>query len=125
MKIPDTHQAIMPYLILQNADDFLRFTANVFGARETVKHLREDGVSVMHAEIMINGNTIMLAEPTSQWKASAVHLFIYAEDVDSTYKKALAAGASSMMEPNDRGYGRTCGITDPFGNVWWLTGSLK
>ena len=41
------------------------------------------------------------------------------------YKKALAAGASSMMEPNDRGYGRTCGITDPFGNVWWLTGSLK
>ena len=79
----------------------------------------------MHAEIMINGSTIMLAEPTSQWKASAIHLFIYTEDADNTYKKALAAGASSMMEPNDRDYGRTCGITDPFGNVWWITGSLK
>ncbi len=125
MKIPETHQAIMPYLILQNAADFLRFTANVFGASETVKQLREDGVSVMHAEIMINGSTIMPAEPTSQWKASDGHLFIYIENADHTYKKALDAGASSMMEPNDRDYGRTCGITDPFGNVWWITGSLK
>ncbi|MEJ7611985.1 MAG: VOC family protein [Ferruginibacter sp.] len=123
MNIPDNHQALMPYLILQNAEDFLRFTANVFGARETEKRLREDGISIMHAEIMINGSTIMVAEPTAQWKASPIHLFIYTEDADSSYAKALAAGASSLMEPNDRDYGRTCGITDPFGNVWWITGA--
>ena len=125
MNIPGHHQAIMPYLILQNAEDFIRFTANAFGAQLALKHLREDGSSVMHAEIIINGSTIMVAEPTTQWKASPVHLFIYTENADNTYASALAAGASSLMEPNDRDYGRSCGITDPFGNVWWITSSLN
>jgi len=51
------------------------------------------------------------------------HLFIYVHDADLTYKKALAAGAATVPgnEPSDKDYGRTCGVTDPFGNTWWIT----
>ena len=38
-----------------------------------------------------------------------------------TYHKALEMGASYIMEPADMEYGRSCGVKDPFGNVWWIT----
>ena len=122
MNISETHQTIMPYIIMHNADDFIRFTEKVFGAKETVRKLRDNSNMIMHAEIMIGGSTVMFAEATGQWKAGTVNLFIYVEDADSTYNKALAAGASSLMPPADQDYGRSCGITDPFGNTWWITG---
>ncbi len=121
MKIPQTHQPVMPYLILHDADGFIAFTKKVFDAVQNLRHLREDNKTVMHAELMISGNTIMLAEAAGQWKVATANLFVYVDNADESYRKALAAGASSLMEPNDQSYGRACGITDAFGNVWWIT----
>ena len=125
MNIPPAHQTLMPYLILNNAEEFISFTQKVFGAKEISKRMRDDADKVMHAEIMIGGNTIMLAEASEQWGTANANIFIYVPDADETYKKALAEGAISLMELSTQGYGRTCGITDPFGNVWWITTFLK
>ena len=38
-----------------------------------------------------------------------------------SFKKAIAEGATVLMELSDQNYGRTCGVTDPFGNIWWIT----
>ena len=48
-------------------------------------------------------------------------MFVYVEDADETYKKAVENGAETVMPPDDQPYGRSCGVTDPFGNVWWIT----
>ena len=121
MKIPEQHQAVMPYLILKNAAAFLEFAKTVFGAEEKFKSLREDQSMIMHAEINISGSVIMFAEATDQFSSFPAGLFIYVEDADRTYQAAIEAGATSIMEPADMDYGRSSGVTDAFGNQWWIT----
>lgn len=121
MEIPKGHTAVMPYLILNDAPGFIGFTENVFGATQTHKSLRENTTVIMHAEIVINGSTIMFAEATEQYSKVTANLFVYVDNADETYKKALTHGATALMELSNQSYGRTCGITDPYGNVWWIT----
>lgn len=121
MNIPAEHQTIMPYLILEGASEFIDFTKNVFGAAETnTKSIREDG-TIMHAEITLNGSTIMITDVIKDWAKQTSNLFVYVRNADETYQKAIDNGAVSLIELSDKDYGRTCGVTDPFGNVWWIT----
>jgi PhnB protein len=121
MEIPKVHQAIMPYLMLKNADGFIEFTQAVFNADAGMKRLREDVDTIMHAEIMISGCTIMFCEASDQWAVANANLFIYVEDADIAYNLAIANGATTVMPLSDQDYGRTCGVADPFGNTWWIT----
>ncbi|MGY0036345.1 VOC family protein [Pedobacter sp. NJ-S-72] len=123
MNIPKKHQAVMPYLMLKDALKFIDFTKEVFHAEliEDMHKLKEDGTGVMHSEITINGSTIMFCDASAQWPPQNANLFVYVENADKTYKKALEAGAESLMGLSDQNYGRTCGIKDQFGNVWWIT----
>ncbi|MBP0904253.1 VOC family protein [Mariniflexile gromovii] len=121
MKLPNGHQAVMPYLMLNKANEFYAFTKAVFNAEETLRKLRDDGKTIMHSEIQIKGNTIMYCETTEDWKTQTANLFIYVEDADATFKKAIDAGAEVIMPLNNQDYGRTCGVKDPFGNTWWIT----
>lgn len=120
IKIPETHQAIMPYLILKNAAEFKTFMKKVFGAEELSSHMRDETL-IMHAEMKIGNSTIMFADSTEQYKPQPAGMFIYVDNADKTYKDAIAEGAESIMEPADQSYGRSGGIKDPFGNVWWIT----
>ena len=124
MNIPKTHQAVMPYLIVDDAAKLIDFAKKVFDAALNFTELRDDTEKIRHAEIQIDGSTIMLADATDEWKQQPANLFVYVEDADQTYNSALENGATSLMELSDQSYGRTCGITDPVGNVWWIT-SIK
>ncbi|HTG56665.1 MAG TPA: VOC family protein [Niabella sp.] len=125
MKIPNGHQPLMPYLILKNADAFIEFTKTVFGAKEIFKSYRDnDNKIIMHAEVQINGCNIMFADMTEFYGVANANLFIYVEDADQTVDIALANGATIINELADQDYGRSGGIEDPFGNVWWVT-SMK
>ena len=121
MNIPSGHQAVMPYLMLVGAAKFIEFTKDVFGAKLSTSVPREGSDVVMHAEVQIDGSTVMFAEATEQWKPQTANMFVYVPDADETYRKALDHGATTVMELSDQDYGRTCGVADPFGNVWWIT----
>lgn len=118
--IPATHQQLMPYLIVKGAAAFADFTQQVFGAKETHRDMR-DAKLIRHAEVMIGNSTILFADATEQFAVQNAGLFVYVPDADAAYQKALAAGATTIMEPADQSYGRSCGVTDPFGNTWWIT----
>lgn len=48
-------------------------------------------------------------------------IYLYVKDADATYKRALQAGATLLMEPADQFYGdRSAGVKDPVGNYWWI-----
>jgi uncharacterized glyoxalase superfamily protein PhnB len=119
MNIPKDHQAVMPYLMLNDAAAFIEFIKKVFDAEMTQESMR-DGV-VGHCEANINGGTIMFSNSRDEWKPATANMFVYVPDADATYEKALAAGATSVMEIADQDYGRSGGFTDPHGNVWWVT----
>ena len=90
-----------------------------------MKRLRDDTDNIMHAELMISGCTIMFCEASNQWAVANANLFIYVDDADVTYKLATENGATTVMELSDQDYGRTCGVSDPFGNTWWITSVKK
>ena len=121
MKVPTGMQAVMPYLILNNAEGFIAFTVKVFNAAETMRHLSEDGKIIRHAQVKIDDCTIMCAESIEQWPPQNANLFIYVDNADETYGKALSNGAETIMPPANQEYGRSCGVKDPFGNTWWIT----
>jgi len=120
MKIPENNQTVIPYLILENAAGFILFTQKVFGAKETLKTMRDENV-IRHAEIMIGNSTIMFAEATEQFKPFNAALFVYVENADETFAKAIHEGATVEKEITNESYGRGGGIKDPFGNIWWIT----
>ncbi|MBC8172443.1 MAG: VOC family protein [Chitinophagales bacterium] len=124
LKIPNGHQVLMPYLMLNGAKKFVDFVTKVFSAELTEMKMREDEITVMHSEVRIGGSTIMFTDATDQWKPQTANMFVYVKDADETYQKAITEGSTTVMEPADQSYGRSCGVTDPFGNVWWITSVL-
>ena len=118
MQVPAQYNRLMPYLIVPNANQFIEFMKEVFGA--TVQHLtpRSEGI-IMHGELRIGESVIMFADTTEEFTSRPAGIFIYVESTDETYKNAIAAGATSIMEPMKQPYGYTCGFHDPFGNDWW------
>lgn len=124
MNIPAGHQPLMPYLMLPGAAQFGEFAKTVFNAELMSSRMRDDGQTVMHAELQISGCTIMYSDASEDWKPQPANLFVYVDDADATFKKACDNGCSVVMPPADQDYGRSCGVSDPFGNVWWIT-SLK
>ena len=119
MEIPKGHQAVMPYLMREDAAKFIEFTKNVFDAELTFKGERDGEIG--HCEININGSTIMFSNSRGDWKPATANMFVYVDSADARYEKAVAAGSETVMPPADQDYGRSCGVTDPFGNVWWIT----
>ena len=120
MKIPPQYNRVMPYMILPNAAEFVVFMKEVFGAEEQIIVPRSEGV-IMHGELRIGDAVIMFADVTAEFTARPAGIFIYVDNVEDTYKKAMAAGAMSVMEPVKQDYGFTCGFKDVFGNDWWPT----
>lgn len=122
--VPEGYNTVMPYLIIDNADGFLRFTQAVFGAQEKMKVMRDE-TTIMHAEITIGESCIMFAGANDQFSVQTAGLYVNVADVDTTYRIALEHGATSIMEPTDQEYGRSCGVKDPSGNTWWITSTPR
>ena len=112
---------ITPYLIVEGVSTLIAFLQHVFDAesRGDLRY-REDG-SVQHAEVQIGDSVVMMGEPMDDIGPMPAMMYLYVNDCDATFKKALAAGATSVMEPADYPHGdRYGGVKDPVGNVWWI-----
>jgi uncharacterized glyoxalase superfamily protein PhnB len=120
MNIPKGHQVIMPYFILDAVDLFIEFVLATFEATITYQAKNDDG-STGHCELQIGGATIMCSGTRPEWPARNADLFVYVDNADTSYDKALKAGGTTVSELSTQDYGRTCGVKDPCGNIWWIT----
>lgn len=118
-------QSVIPYLIITDADEELRFVKEVFHAKETHVSRNSEG-RIMHAQVEIGDSVVMMGEAGEQWPAIPASIYIYVPDVDAAYKRALASGATSIREPADQFYGdRNCGVKGPNGVQWWITTHIE
>jgi PhnB protein len=119
--IPDNYQVVTPYLVVQGAEKLINFLKQAFGARETERISMPDG-SIGHAEVRIGDSVIMMSDAREDmWKAMPSSIYLYVEDCDTIYKRALDVGATSLMEPKDQFYGDSSGgVKDPIGNHWFI-----
>jgi PhnB protein len=124
--IPDGYPRVSPYLIVDGAAAAIDFYTSVLGATERMRMPGPDG-RIGHAELQLGESVIMLADEMPDMGINApkkdggspVTVCVYVEDVDATFKKALAAGAKEQRPLEDQFYGdRTGQFSDPFGHNW-------
>lgn len=122
---PDGYHTITPYLIVEGANQLLEFIENVFGGEATFK-MQDDTGRLNHADVKIGDANLMLAETCEEWEPTRTMLYVYVENTDAIYQKALDAGAESVKEPKDQFYGdRSASVKDPFGNVWGIATHIE
>ena len=124
--IPEGYPRVTPYLIVDGADDAIRFYSNVLGAKERMRMGGPEG-KVGHAELEIGESVVMLADEHPEMGArgprsiggTPVMIHTYVEDVDRVFQAALEAGASALQAVEDKFYGDRAGtFEDPFGHQW-------
>jgi uncharacterized glyoxalase superfamily protein PhnB len=121
----ETYRTVTPYLVVPDGDAELKFLAAAFGATEQLCHRRADN-SVMHAEVKIGDCLIMLGQTNDLFHATKAALYLWVENVDAVYSKALTAGATSQSAPEDKPYGhRNAGVVDACGITWWIGSPVK
>jgi PhnB protein len=113
------------YMHPLRAEPVISFLKRAFGARELGKYASPDGV-VHHAEIRVGDSVVEMGESHGKYAPMPAMFYLYVPDCDALYRRALAAGAKSIQEPKDQVYGdRSGGVTDPFGNTWYIATHIK
>ncbi len=121
--IPEGYRTVTPYLVVEGADKLIDFITEAFGGKERMR-LPGPGGAVGHAEVEIGDSVVMLGDSstTDDNRKFPGMIHLYVGDVDAAYKSALAAGGTSVQDPEDKFYGdRNAAVRDPFGNFWYIS----
>ena len=131
--IPEGHNSVSAYLIVDGAARALDFYKSAFGATELFRH-EAPGGKIGHAEVRIGDTVVMLADVHPDFDAhgpakyggSPVSLHLYVEDVDKVAQRAVAAGARVKRPVADQFYGDRLGtLEDPFGHTWHVSTHIE
>ena len=123
--IPDNYHALTPSLVCRNAAQAIDFYRTIFGATEIMRMTGPNG-NVLHAELRIGDSMFFVGEPMTMTLpapeagvTNSMTLFLYVEDADSVFNRAVAAGSRVDMPLQDMFWGDRFGrLTDPFGQQW-------
>jgi PhnB protein len=124
--IPDGYRTVTPHLMLENTAQAIEWYKRAFGATEKGRHLGPDG-KVMHAVIQIGDSLIIMNDVMHGQKGpqgyggSPASLWLYVDNSDEIFNRAVAAGAKVMVPLGDQFWGDRGGaLTDPAGYSWWI-----
>lgn len=110
--------SVMAHLHPQSARKYIDFLKQAFGAEELM--VVEHAGRVMHAAMRFGNAVLELGEPEDRTGIPANGLFVFVDDVEAAYQRALAAGATPIRPPADIPYGmRSAIVRDPGGYLWW------
>ena len=133
--IPENFHTLTPSFTFKNSERAIEFYKNAFGAELVDFFPNLDGVGTMHATIRIGNSMIMLGDemPGDNCSKSAesigtspISLYLYVENVDTAFSRAVAAGGIPTMNVADMFWGDRVGqIKDPFGYLWMLATHTK
>ena len=116
---------LQPYLHPLRAEPVLNFMKRAFGAEELGRYTAPDGV-IHHTTVRIGNAHMEMGEAHGPYQPMPTMFYLYVEDCDALYKRAMSAGATSISEPKDQPYGdRSGGVVDPFGNKWHIATHSK
>jgi PhnB protein len=132
--MPEGFSSVTPYCVFKDCRKAIDFYKQAFGAKERTVMPGPDGQGVMHAELIIGNSILMMGEECEEMSnksaetlgGSPISFYVYVENVDQAYRRALEAGAKSQMAVEDMFWGdRTCNVQDLFGYNWTLATHIK
>lgn len=133
-KLATERRGLTPLLTVKPASEAIAFYKDAFGAEELYRLVDPSDGRIGHAELLVHGHLIMLADeypeagalapPTLGGSPVRVHLSV--PDVDLAADQAVQAGASLVMSVATQFHGdRTGVVSDPFGYIWLLTKTVE
>ena len=124
--VPDGYHTLTPQLTLDNAARTIDWYKNALGAEEVSRSLGPDG-KIMHAELKIGNSRFMMNDVMMGGKGpksfggSPASLWLYVDDSDALFNRAVSAGAQVQVPLADQFWGDRGGaISDPEGYTWWI-----
>ncbi len=129
VSVPAGFHTVTPALTVREAERAIEFYKRAFGAEECMRFLGPDEKSIMHAQVKIGDSIIMVGEEhfetgcrgPQSLGGTPVSFYLYVEDADKAFARAVSAGAKVDMPVADMFWGDRCGrLTDPFGHKWSL-----
>ena len=131
--IPDGLHTLTPYIVVRDAARAIAFYRDAFDAEE-IYRLTEPGGKVGHAELRIGNSMLMLADEYPDFGAlspqsiggSPVKLHLSVADVDVSFARAIAAGATVLRAVKDEFHGNRMGmLVDPYGHTWSISTQIE
>ena len=129
--IPQGYTTITPSMTVKDAPKVIDFYKKAFDAKEHMRMPGPDG-KIMHAEIQIGNAVIMMNDEVMGSRSaetlggSPISFYVYVEDAEAAFKKAIAAGAKQEYEMTEMFWGDKMGsLLDPFGYRWTIAQHIK
>jgi PhnB protein len=123
--VPEGYHTVTPHLTLDDAVQSIEWYKKAFGAQEISRSLGPDG-KIMHAEIRIGDSRIMVGDVMMGkgprgFGGSPASLWLFVENSDALFDRAVKAGATVQMPIADQFWGDRGGaVADPAGYTWWI-----
>jgi PhnB protein len=116
---------VQPYLHPLRAEPVINFLKRAFGAEDLGRNTSPEGV-MHHATLKIGTSHLEMGEAHGPYQPMKSMFYMYVPDCDAAYRRAIAAGATSLHEPADQPYGdRSAAVKDAFGNIWYVATHVK
>jgi PhnB protein len=110
---PEGWHSVTPRLVADDPGKLVRFLKDAFEA--------SGDFTAASPSVMRIGDSIVMVSGIGPRKPMPAFLYVYVDDIDATYRRALEAGAVSLEEPADMPYGdRRAMVKDPCGNDWQI-----
>ena len=128
--IPEGFNSVNAALVVKDGRKALEFYKQAFGATMGTCMTVPGSDAILHAEIRIGNSTIMIGEENPQMDlksaeslgGSPVSLYIYVDDVDATFQRAVDSGCTEIQPVADMFWGDRYGqVADPFGYKWGIS----
>ena len=132
--IPEGFHSVTPQITFRDSGKAIAFYKEAFGAVERSITLLPGTRVMVHGEIRIGDSVLMMSDELSQnpthsaeeMRGSPVSFYLYVQDADAAFARALAAGATGAMTVQDMFWGDRLGVVkDPFGHYWTLATHKK
>jgi PhnB protein len=126
--IPEGYHTVTPSLVVDDGARAIDFYRKAFGAQERMRMPGPDG-RIVHAEIQIGDSRVMLSDEMPDmdvrspkaYNGTPVGFYVYVENVDEAWRRAVDAGAKEVSPLTDMFWGDRIGsLQDPFGHKWNL-----
>jgi len=126
--VPEGFHTVTPVITVDGCAEAIETWKKAFGAEEMARAPDPSGKKIWHAALRIGDSTIFTSDAAPEMgnPASKTKLWLYFENVESAFKRAVSAGCTATMQPADMFWGDRMGsVSDRWGNQWTVAQHVK
>ena len=122
---PEEFSTLSPHLMVDSIEEQIDFLKEIFDA-SILDEFRAKSGKIIHATLKVGETTIMIGLSRGDFPAITSMNYIFVDDADKIYRRALEFGATSVIAPEDQFFGHRQGaVKDSQGNIWWIAKFLR